>query len=205
MVRGSAAACRHCRCASSRCPETLAGTYTGPGYTNLTFHGKAITLKALAGPAGTTIDCQGLTQAFVFGATDGRAVTVQGESGATTTRAACRRNSSDPLHPSADPLADLPARPLPCNPTTCRLPSHQRRRHKRRLRLDRRRLPHHLRLPLPRLPGRLAHGARRRAVRLWPLRPPPAPQHLLPQQLCGTVWRRGVRVPGIHRHPGLHL
>lgn len=59
-------------------PPPAAGVYSGPGNVNLTFPSAAnIQLLALAGPEGTTIDCQGAGRAFVFAATDG-AVEVTG-------------------------------------------------------------------------------------------------------------------------------
>jgi len=39
--------------------EVAPGTYSGPGNRDLTFHGLSLTLRAIGGPAATTIDVQG--------------------------------------------------------------------------------------------------------------------------------------------------
>jgi hypothetical protein len=55
-----------------------AGTYTGNGYRNITFHGKEIVLLATAGPEHTIIDCQGAARGFVIDSGEDSTLVIDG-------------------------------------------------------------------------------------------------------------------------------
>jgi predicted outer membrane repeat protein len=54
------------------------GVYSGPGNTNLSFMGKAITLRSAAGPQNCVIDCAGLSHAFHFSSGECSSSVLQG-------------------------------------------------------------------------------------------------------------------------------
>jgi parallel beta-helix repeat protein len=55
-----------------------AGTYTGPGNTDLDFRGKALTVRSAGGPFGCYLDCGGTGRAFLFHSGETAASVVDG-------------------------------------------------------------------------------------------------------------------------------
>jgi hypothetical protein len=58
--------------------EVRPGTYTGGGNRDMDFAGKAITVRSQSGPAGCTIDCQGLGRGFYFHSSEGQDSVLEG-------------------------------------------------------------------------------------------------------------------------------
>jgi hypothetical protein len=58
--------------------ELLPGTYSGPGNRDLSFRGKRVTLRGVAGPDETVIDCEGVGRGFSLSDGEGRDTVIEG-------------------------------------------------------------------------------------------------------------------------------